>query len=79
MTIPVTATWQIEYLGPPGDQESPISKLPNPTRAFTLTGLTNYSPYTITVSAIYTTTSILSDSVRALPTNHITYLPLVRQ
>jgi len=79
VTLPVTATWQIEYLGPHGDQESPISKLPNPTRAFTLTGLTNYSPYTITVSAIYTTTSILSDSVRALPTNHITYIPLVRQ
>ncbi len=43
--LPVTATWRIEYDGPPGMPPSPITGLIEPTRAYTLTGLTNYSLY----------------------------------
>jgi murein DD-endopeptidase MepM/ murein hydrolase activator NlpD len=48
--LPITSTWQIAYAGLPGAQASPITGLGSPTRAYTLTGLTNYTWYTVTLS-----------------------------
>jgi hypothetical protein len=78
-TLPVTATWQIAYDGPTGDQPSPITGLPEPTRAYTLTGLTNYVPYTITLNAMLNNTPILTDTVTVMPTDIFGYLPVVAQ
>lgn len=78
-SLPVTATWEIRYDGPPGDQPSPIGGLPEPTRAFTLTGLTNYSLYTITLNAIQESTPILTDTISVMPTDRIVLLPLIRR
>lgn len=71
-SLPVTATWQISYDGP-----SLITGLDNETRAYTLTGLTNYSLYTITLNAMVDGTAILTDTVTVMPTDLFVYLPVV--
>jgi hypothetical protein len=73
-TLPVTATWQIDYAGPTSGQ---ITGLANPLRAYTLTGLTNYAWYDVTLRAMLDSAPILTDTVRVMPTDRIVYLPLV--
>jgi len=75
--LPAETTWQISYEGPTGDQPSPISGLPEPTRAYTLTGLTNYEPYTITLNAMLDSTPILTGMLTGMPTDHTVCLPAV--
>ncbi len=77
-TLPVTATWQIAYDGPTGDQLSPISDISNADRTFDLTGLTNYTPYTVTLNAIVDSAPIMTDTVTVMPTDLFVYLPVVR-
>ncbi len=79
VTLPVTGTWQIDYDGPVGDQVPPIIGILSPTRAFTLTGLTNHTWYNITLSAMLDGTPLLSDTVWVMPTDQQVYLPLVRK
>jgi hypothetical protein len=55
-SLPVTSTWKISYAGPSGSQPSPITGLSNPIRAYTLTGLTNYTAYMITLNAMLNNT-----------------------
>lgn len=76
-SIPVTSTWDISYEGPTGDQPSPITGLPEPTRAFTLSGLTNYVPYTITLKAVLESTPILTGTVTVMPSDKSLYLPVL--
>ncbi len=76
-TLPVTSTWRISYSGPPGDQLSPITGIISPTRAYTLTGLTNYTWYTVTLNAMVGSTPFLTDTVRVMPTDIFVYLPIV--
>jgi hypothetical protein len=78
-TLSGTATWQIGYIGPDGDEPSPIASIPNPTRAYTLTGLTNYTPYTITLNAIVDSAAIMTDTVSIMPTDLFVYLPLANK
>jgi hypothetical protein len=73
VTLPTTTTWSISYDGPVGALPSPIVGLAEPTRAYTLAGLTNYAWYTIT---LITDPSWLTDTVTAMPTDHLIYLPL---
>ena len=77
ITMPVTSTWQLGYDGPTGDQPSPISGIISPTRAYTLTGLSNYVWYTVTLNAMLDSTPFLTDTVRVMPTNIFVHLPLV--
>jgi hypothetical protein len=76
-TLPVTATWQIAYDGPTGDQSSPITGVANETRAYSLTGLTNYTTYNITLSAMVDGSPILTDAVTVMPTDIFIYLPVI--
>ncbi len=76
-TLPVTSTWRISYEGPTGDPPSPITGILSPTRAYSLTGLTNYTWYTVTLSAMMDSASFLTDIVRVMPTDRFVYLPLV--
>jgi len=76
-TLPVTSTWRLAYDGPTGDQPSPISDIISPTRAYTLTGLTNYTWYTVTLNGMLGSTPFLTDTVRVMPTDIFVYLPLV--
>jgi hypothetical protein len=75
--LPVTTTWQITYDGLAGDQPSPITGIISPTRAYTLTGLTNYTWYTVTLNAMLDSIPFLTDTVRVMPTDWLVYLPLV--
>jgi hypothetical protein len=75
-TIPVTSTWRISYSGPTGDQPSPISNILNPTRAYTLTGLANYNTYSITLNAMLNDTPFLTDTVVAMPSDLLSFMPV---
>lgn len=77
--LPVTAAWQIGYAGPTGDQPSPITGLAEPTRAYTLTGLTNYTTYTVTLQAMVEGTAVLTDTVHVMPTDLLLYLPVIQK
>jgi hypothetical protein len=77
VTIPLTMTWQIAYDGPPGDQPSPISDLLSGTSNYTLTGLTNYNLYTVTLNGMLGSTPFLTDTLTAMPSDQLTYLPMV--
>ena len=76
-TLPVTSTWQLAYDGPSGDQSSPITGIISPTRAYTLTGLTNYTWYIVTLNGMLDSTAFLTDTVTVMPTDIFVYLPLV--
>lgn len=75
--VPMTGTWKIAYEGVPGVQPSPITEVVSATRAYTLTGLANYTWYTVTVSALIDSAPAMSDTVRVMPTDKFWYLPLV--
>ncbi len=76
ITLPVTTTWTIDYAGPPGDQAPPITGIPGEARSYTLTGLANYTWYTVTLT---TDPPMLSDTVAVMPTDILLFLPLVAQ
>jgi len=75
--LPPTTTWDIEWytttLAVPFTTTDPLST----TRTHTLTGLTNYRFYTVTLSAMVGSSTFLSDTVRVMPTDLLVYLPLV--
>ena len=75
-TLSANTTWQVDYTGRPGALPSPITAIARETRAYNLGGLTNYQPYTITLSAMDGTTAVLSASIVMTPTDHTLYLPL---
>ena len=72
-------TWQISYSGPAGDQPSPITGLAEGTRSYTLTGLTNYTVYDITLNAMLSGSPVLTDTVSVMPTNLLQYLPTTQR
>ncbi len=69
-------TWEITYDGPAGDQPSPVSGLPEATRAYTLTGMANYTIYTLTLNAWVDGALYLTDTVTVMPTDRTLYFPL---
>jgi hypothetical protein len=76
-TLPVTHTWQIAYYS----QTVPITiaDLISPTRAYTLTELTNYAWYTVTLNALLDNAPFLTDTLKLMPTDQLVYLPLIRR
>ena len=74
VTLPVTTTWTLTYIGPAGSQPSPITGIPGGTRAFDLTGLTNYTFYSITLTS---DPPAVAATAQAMPTDHLLYLPRV--
>jgi hypothetical protein len=77
VTLPVTSTWRIDYAGQTGTAYLPVTGITSSTRAYSLTGLTNYTWYTVTLGAMLDSTPFLSDTVRVMPTDRFVYLPLV--
>ncbi|WP_420629660.1 hypothetical protein [Candidatus Leptofilum sp.] len=69
-------TWQISYSGPAGAQPSPITGLAAGTRSYTLTGLTNYTTYEVTLNAMVSGSPVLTDTISIMPTDLLIYLPL---
>jgi hypothetical protein len=79
VTLPISTTLTISYQGTAGDEISPITDIISTTRAYPLTGLTNYEWYTITLSGLVEETEILSDTVIVMPSDILIYLPAVNQ
>ena len=75
-TLPASTTWTITYEGPVGDQIPPITGLPESIRNFTLTGLTNYEWYTITLT---TEPMLLTDTLHIRPTDRLIHLPMIHK
>lgn len=76
VTLPTTSMWQISYDPPVGTPPSPVTGLPEPTRAYTLTGVTNYAWYTVTLNALLDGAPVLTDTATVMPTDRYAYLPL---
>lgn len=73
VTLPATSTWTIGHESP-GTVHLPITGLTNTLRAYSLTGLDNYTWYTVTLS---TDPPLLSAAIRLMPTDKVVYLPLI--
>jgi hypothetical protein len=67
-------TWKISYTGNP-----PITGINKDVRTYTLTGLTNYTTYDVTLNGMLSGSPILTDTVRVMPTDRFIYLPLIAQ
>ena len=77
VTVPVTSTWQISYTNGLGSS-GVVTDVLLSSRAYTLSGLTNVTWYTVTLNAMLNTAPILTDTVRVMPAKFV-YLPLVRR
>ena len=77
--LPAGSTWEIRYTGPAGVPPSPITGLPVAARSLTLSGLTNYVPYTITLQAVYGGSPIYSVTVTVMPSDTIIFLPVANR
>lgn len=75
--LPATSTWQIDYRSQTGTLYTPVVGIISATRAYTLTGLANYTWYTVTLSAMVGSTPFLSDTVQVMPTDTFVYLPMM--
>jgi hypothetical protein len=47
------------------------------TRSYTLTGLTNYTTYDITLNAMLADTAVLTGTVSIMPTDIFVHLPAI--
>jgi hypothetical protein len=72
-----TSTWQVTYYSQTATSPLSITGIVSPTRAYTLTGLTNYVWYTVTLNAMQGVTPFLTETVHVMPTDKFVYLPLV--
>jgi hypothetical protein len=76
--LPVTATWCISYYSQTvASTVIATDSLTNTARAYTLTDLTNYAWYTVTLNAMLDSAPFLTDTVRIMPTDIFVYMPLV--
>lgn len=71
-----TATWRIDYEGPLGDQPRSFTVV-SATPAYTLTGLTNYTWYTVTLGTQVEHAGWLTETARVMPTDISVYLPII--
>jgi hypothetical protein len=78
-TLSPAATWRIKYVGPAGDQPSPVGNISNGARSYQLTGLTNYSSYEVTLNGMLGGAPILTDTIYLMPTNIFNYLPAIHR
>jgi hypothetical protein len=76
--LPATTTWRVDCYKSTATLPLTATDPLSTTRAFTLTGLANYQWHTVTLTAVGTD-PVLSDTVRVMPTDIFTYLPLVQR
>lgn len=76
-TLPVTTTWRIAYYSQTIASSLTATAPLSTTRAYTLTGLTNRTWYTVALNAMLHLTPILTDVVHVMPTDYLAHLPVV--
>jgi hypothetical protein len=74
-----TGTWQIDYYTTTATVPLTVTLSQSDAQAYTLTDLTNYQWYTVTLYAMLDETIWLSDTVRVMPTGNLLYLPVVQR
>ncbi len=74
--LPATVTWRIDYSPANGAQPSPLT-LANGARGAALTGLSNYTLYTVTLTALDGGSSVYTATVQVMPSDFLIRLPLV--
>ena len=75
-----THTWRIEYTGPGGSPPSPVTGISSGTRSFTLTGLTNGTPYTVSLTLMDGASPVADyGTVTVTPTANFVYLPIIQK
>jgi hypothetical protein len=73
-----TSTWRISYYTDTSASTVVVTdSLTYTARAYTLTGLTNYQWYTVTLNAMVDSSPVLTDTVRVMPTDVFVRLPLM--
>jgi len=72
--VSTSTTWTIIYTGTMGSPASPVIGIADFTRAYTLTNLTNYEWYEIT---LITDPPMLTDTIQVMPTDLMIYLPQI--
>jgi hypothetical protein len=77
VTLPTNSTWQITYGPPTGVPSSSVMGIPEPTRAYTLTEVTNHQWYSIVLNAMLDGAPVLTDTAMVMPTDLFVHLPLV--
>jgi hypothetical protein len=77
VTLPTTSTWQITYDPGTGVPPSPVMGIAEPTRTYTLTGVTNRLWHTVTLNAMLDSAPTLTDTATVMPTDRFVHLPLV--
>ena len=75
--LPLISTWRIDYTSQAGTAYLPVTGIVSSTYTYTLTGLTDYVWYTVTLNAMLDSTRFLTDTVRVMPTDRLVYLPLI--
>ena len=76
-SLPPTSTWSLSYYSQTIGSALTLSGLISPTRAYTLTGLTNYTWYTVTLNALLNSTPFLTDTIELMPTDRLLYLSII--
>ncbi|MCP4538693.1 MAG: hypothetical protein GY832_16285 [Chloroflexi bacterium] len=77
ITPPLTSTWQIDYASETGTVLVPPISLTGTAHSHTITGLTNFVWYTVTLNAMLDSTPLMTNTVTVMPTNIFVCLPLV--
>ncbi len=77
--LPTDATWTLSFDGPSTAQSSPLTNLSPDMRTYDLIGLTNFTPYTLTLQAVISGSAVLTETVTARPTNIFIYLPAIQK
>lgn len=76
-SLPTTTTWRIDYYTSTIIPPLVVTDMDSTTRSYTLSNLTNYQRYTVTLHAMLGETSWLSDTIHVTPTNIAEYLPVI--
>jgi len=74
-SLPSDSTWRIDYLGPSDNQPSPITGLSQSLREYTLTELTSFAPYIVTLTAMQGTAALVSSNSIHVVARGALYLP----
>jgi hypothetical protein len=77
VSLPASATWQIDYSPGNAVPPSPVTGIANTARDFQISGLTNYTAYALTLTAFDGGSPLVTDSILVTPSDHLVSLPLV--
>jgi hypothetical protein len=77
ITLTASTTWQIDYSPANGGQPSPVTGIANPVRAFILDGLSNYTLYSVTLTAVDHGNPLYTSMVKVMPSDHLVIFPVV--